>query len=470
MNAIIQTGPFFAKLLKLVNTANGILWDYILIFLLVGTGIFFTVLLKGVQIRQFWPGLKSLFRDLRFKRKKKDQKESKKEGLTSFQALTTALAAQVGTGNIAGAATAIAAGGAGAIFWMWVSAFFGMATIYAETLLAQKTRVRKDGHILGGPAYYIKARFKGRFGTFLAGFFSVATILALGFMGNMVQANSISVSFQNAFAVPPIAIGLAVALAAAMIIFGGLKRIGKITEMIVPFMALLYLIGGLIIIFMNADNILPTFRNIFVGAFSPSAVIGGVAGVTVKKAVRYGVARGLFSNEAGMGSTPHSHATAEVNHPTEQGVLAIIGVFFDTFVILTVTALVILVTNSYTSGLTGSELAQFAFKQSFGHAGTIFIAISMLLFAFTTILGWYYFGEVNVRRLFGNKAVKIYAALVLCCVILGSLMKVDLVWEASDLFNGLMVLPNLIALLGSAKIVLEVHKEQKNGLLKRKSL
>lgn len=442
----------------LVGNVNTFLWDNLLMYLLVLTGIYFTFRLRFVQVRKFKAGLKALFGNFSL------NGGSDGAGLSSFQALTTAIAAQVGTGNIAGAATALASGGPGAIFWMWVSAFFGMATIYAEAVLAQHTRVEKDGEITGGPVYYIKTVFKGGFGKFLAGFFSVAIILALGFMGNMVQSNSIGDSFHNAFGVPPMAVGICIALIAAFIFIGGVKRIAWFTEKIVPVMALFYIVGCVVILFMCGGSVGTAFHDIFVGAFQPQAVMGGALGVTVQKAMRFGVARGLFSNEAGMGSTPHAHATAQVDHPSEQGIIAMMGVFIDTFIILTLTALVIISTGALETGLTGSGLAQAAFDAKFGSFGKIFIAICMLFFAFTTIIGWYYFGEVNVRSLFGKKAVKIYAVLVVLCVIAGSGLKVQLVWDMSDMFNGLMVLPNLIALLASGGVVVTLTKKYEEFL------
>ena len=438
---------------SLVGQVNTLLWDNLLMYLLVLTGIYFTFRLRFIQVRKFGAGMKALFGNFSLNGKHKG------EGLSSFQALTTAIAAQVGTGNIAGAATAIASGGPGAIFWMWVSAFFGMATIYSEAVLAQHTRVVKDGQVTGGPVYYIKAVFKGKLGKFLAGFFSVAIILALGFMGNMVQSNSIGDSFHNAFGVNPMIVGICVALVAAVIFIGGVKRIAWVTEKIVPVMALFYIVGCLIILFMNGGGVVVALKQIFVMAFDPKAMIGGVAGVAVQKAMRFGVARGLFSNEAGMGSTPHAHATPQVEHPADQGIIAMMGVFIDTFVILTLTALVILSTGALSSGLTGSGLAQAAFDSAFGSFGKIFIAICMLFFAFTTIIGWYYFGEVNVRYLFGKKAVKVYAVLVVLFVVVGSVLKVQLVWDMSDMFNGLMVLPNLIGLLASGGVIFALTRD-----------
>lgn len=436
-----------------VATLNTILWDYALLYLLLGTGIFFSFRLRFIQIRKFGAGMKMLFGNFSLHGKHNEK------GLSSFQALTTAIAAQVGTGNIAGAATAIASGGPGAIFWMWVSAFFGMATIYGEAVMAQHTREWKDDAYVGGPVYYIRYIFKGKFGKFLALFFSVAIILALGFMGNMVQSNSIGAAFHTAFGVNALMVGVVCGIIAAFIFIGGIKRIAQVTEKVVPIMAVVYVVGCLAIIFMHYENIGNAFYNIFVGAFSPRSIAGGTLGVSVQQAMRYGVARGLFSNEAGMGSTPHAHATANVKHPSDQGIIAMIGVFIDTFVILTMTALVILTTDAYLSDLTAAELAQYAFNIGFGSFGQIFIAICMLFFAFTTIIGWYYFGEVNVRSLLGKRAVKIYSLLVVGFVILGSTLKVDMVWNLSDLFNGLMVLPNLIAILACISVIKRITKE-----------
>ena len=388
--------------------------------------------------------------------------------MSSFQALATAIAAQVGTGNIAGCASALVSGGPGAVFWMWVSAFFGMATIYGEAILAQKYKtVGEDGAVSGGPIYYIKAAFKGKLGTFMAGFFAVAIILALGFMGNMVQSNSIGDAFFTAFGVPKIAVGIVVAAVSAFIFLGGVKRIAAITEKLVPIMAIFYICGALIAIGMNAQNILPAFKSIFVGAFSPEAVMGGAIGISIKEAVRFGVARGLFSNEAGMGSTPHAHAMAKVAKPQDQGVVAMIGVFIDTFIVLTMTAMVILTSGVLgTTGadgqmLTATALAQAAFNNSFGSFGNIFVAMCLLFFAFSTIIGWYFFGEANVKALFkgSKKATAAYGVIALVFIVVGSFQKVGLVWDMSDMFNGLMVIPNLLAVLALSGIVAKFAKD-----------
>ena len=441
---------------NIVQMINKILWDYALLFLLCGKGIWFTFRLRFVQIRRFKDGWNKTFGGLF---KKGDKADS--DGISSFQALTTAIAAQVGTGNLAGAATAIAAGGPGAIFWMWLSAFFGMATIYSEALMAQKFKTVKEGQITGGPVYYIRGAFKGTFGKVLAAIFSVLIIFALGFMGNAVQANSIGDAFATAFGINPVIIGVIVSLVAFFIFAGGISRIATVTEKLVPFMAFFYIIGSLIVIGVNFKAVPDAFYSIFVGAFNPQALAGGVIGVTVQKAMRYGVARGLFSNEAGMGSTPHAHAIAKVEHPGDQGCVAIVSVFIDTFVVLTMTALVVITTGVVRpdGSLIGTALTQAAFSSVFGKFGNIFIAICMFFFAFSTVIGWYFFGEANVKYLFGKKAVKIYAVLVCVMIIVGSALKVELVWDMADAFNGMMVIPNLIALLALTGMVVKVSDE-----------
>lgn len=441
-----------------VDFINKFLWDFLLLILLCGTGIFLTFRLKFIQVRKFGEAFKMTFGSIKLRGKKAGS-----GGMSSFQSFATAVAAQVGTGNLAGAATALVMGGPGAIFWMWVSAFFGMATIFAEATLAQQHKHTADGEITGGPVYYIRVAFKGRFGKVLAAVFAVLLILALGFMGNMVQSNSIGGAFKSAFGIPPIVVGIAVAILSLFVFLGGVKRIASVTEKIVPIMALFYIVGSLIIIFMNYKEIPAAFGQIFAGAFDPIAVTGGVAGISVKSAIRYGVARGLFSNEAGMGSTPHAHAIAKVNHPCEQGFVAMMGVFLDTFVILTLTALVVIMTGVLDEGFAGIykgvELTQAGFMSQFGHAGTIFIAVCMLFFAFSTIIGWYFFAETNVKYLFGKKYVKIFAVLVAGFVVLGSCLKVDLVWALADCFNGLMVIPNLLAVLALSGGVIKTAKD-----------
>lgn len=444
-----------AMLNNIFSTLGSYLSNYILIVALLGGGIWFTVKLGFIQVKGFGEGMRRTFGGM-FKKGDK----AGADGMSSFQALATAIAAQVGTGNIAGAATALAIGGPGAIFWMWIAAFLGMATIYAEAIMAQKyKKVGADGEVTGGPVYYIRAAFSGTFGKVLAGIFAVLITLALGFMGNAVQSNSISAAFNTAFGVPQWIMGIILALLALFVFLGGTERIAKITELIVPIMAAFYILGSLIVIIYNFKEIPYAFHAIIVGAFAPSSIVGGAAGATVKLALTKGVARGLFSNEAGMGSTPHAHAVAKVNHPVEQGFVAMIGVFIDTFVILNLTALVIITTHSIPTGKTGAELSQYAFSTLYGKGGDIFIAICMFFFAFSTILGWYFFGQANIKYLFGVKAVKIYSVIVAVCVFLGSLAEVELVWTMQDTFNSLMVIPNILALFALSNVIKKVHDD-----------
>mgnify|MGYP000456047995 FL=1 len=445
--------------LELVKSANGFMWNFFLILILCGTGIYYTIRLRFIQVRKFGESFKLVFSNIRLKGHKSNNGE-----MSSFQALATAIAAQVGTGNLTGAATALIGGGPGAIFWMWLSAFFGMATIYAEATLAQKFKVVENGEVNGGPVYYIKQAFKGKFGRVLAALFAVFIILALGFMGNMVQSNSIGSAFSQVFQsrninVPPIAVGIIIAVAAAFIFIGGTSRLASVVEKVVPIMACVYIVGSIILIGMNVTQVPAAFATIIKAAFQPKAVLGAAAGIGVKEAIRYGVARGLFSNEAGMGSTPHAHARAVVKDPHEQGLTAMMGVFIDTFIILNLTVFSVLTTGAMASGKDGIALTQTAFITSFGSWGDIFIAICLLFFAFSTILGWHFFGKINAEYLFGKKCGKIYSLIVIAFIILGSTLKLELVWELSDFFNGLMVIPNALALLALSGLVVKMSKE-----------
>ena len=444
----------------IIESLTEVLSGKILVVLLVGTGIWFTARLGFVQFREFGSAFKAVFGNIKLKGDKAD-----KNGMSSFQSLATAIAAQVGTGNLAGAATAMVMGGPGAIFWMWISAIFGMATIFAEATLAQKYKtVGEDGEITGGPVYYIRAAFRGRLGKILAAVFAILITLALGFMGNMVQSNSIGAAFSGVFEsrninIPPVAIGIILAVIAAFIFVGGTTRLAAVVEKIVPFMAGIYIVGSLILIGMNITALPGAFKMIFVGAFNPTAVVGGAAGITVREAIRYGVARGLFSNEAGMGSTPHAHARAAAKNPHEQGLTAMISVFIDTFIVLNLTVFSVLTTGAMDSGKGGIALTQEAFMRGFGSFGDIFVAICLLFFAFSTVLSWHFFGQINVQYLFGKKAVKVYSIIVVAFIIVGSTLKVDLVWELADFFNGLMVIPNAMALLALSGVVAGISKK-----------
>ena len=454
-------------LLSIVQKINFYLSDYILIALLVGTGLFFTIKTRFVQVRCFGEGMKNVFGGM-------FSKDKNKGGISSFQALATAIAAQVGTGNIVGACGAILVGGPGAIFWMWIIAFFGMATIYAEAVLAQETReTQADGTVVGGPIFYIKKAFPGKFGKAIALFFSFATFLALGFMGAMVQSNSISASCYTAFGIPNWVVGLIVAAASGLIFLGGVKRIASVTEKLVPIMAILYLIGGVVILVMRAKYLPETFGMIFKYAFRPDALIGGGIGYALKTAISQGVKRGLFSNEAGMGSTPHAHAQANVKTAHEQGCTAMFGVFLDTFVVLTMTALIV-ITTLYANGGANSDLwttvnktnaVATGFAIAFGGGdvvatiGNVFVAICLAFFAFSTILSWNLFGKINFQYLFKGKGTIIYTVIALVFVVLGSVFQNDLVWELTDFFNYLMVIPNVIALIALSKVVTNEVKD-----------
>ena len=482
---------------KIVDTINTYLSDYVLLILLIGVGLFYSVRTKFVQVRCFGEGMKNVFGHIKLKGDKR------KGGLSSFQALATAIAAQVGTGNIVGACGAILVGGPGAIFWMWIIAFFGMATIYSEAVLAQKTRVtNEDGSVEGGPIYYIRTAFKGKFGKYLAGFFAVAAVFALGFVGAMVQSNSIAENAAGAVAsfgagetaqtVVKIVMGVVIAALAGLVLMGGTKRLASVTEKLVPVMAALYLLGGIVILCVRIQYVPAAIGMIFKYAFLPRAITGGAIGYAIKTALTQGAKRGLFSNEAGMGSTPHAHALADVKDPHEQGCTAMIGVFIDTFVVLTMTALIVICTlfakdgplgqmialneaagNSFVlkdlagaAGISGANMAQKAFVMAFGGGkgatifGSVFVAVCLLFFAFSTILSWNYFGKVNFLHLFGKKkgAMYAYMGIAVVFVFLGSIFSNDLVWALTDMFNNLMVIPNAIAMFAlSAMVVSAVH-------------
>lgn len=449
-------------MLSVVQTINAYLSDYILVFLLLGVGLWYSIRTGFVQVRYLGAGLKQMFGGLSLKG------GSHEGGMSSFQAVATAIAAQVGTGNIVGAAGAILTGGPGAIFWMWVIAFLGMATIYAEATLAQETRIKaKDGTIQGGPVYYITTAFKGGFGKFLASFFAIAIILALGCFGCMVQSNSIGSTIHTAFGIPSWTVGVVLVIICGFIFLGGVDRLASVTEKIVPIMAGFFLLGALLVLIIRIKYVPATFGMIFKYAFEPQAIIGGGLGSALKIAISQGAKRGLFSNEAGMGSTPHAHALAQVENPHIQGTVAMAGVFIDTFVVLSLNALVIISTlytadgplaNGYTGDvvntLNKANLAQTAFGVAFGKGiGAAFVAIALFFFAFSTILGWNLFAKINITWLFGEKARKPFVIVALVFIFLGTLASNDLVWELSDMFNNLMVIPNAIALFALTGMV-----------------
>ena len=506
-----------AAVLEVVSTINSYLSNYVLLILLIGTGLFFTIRTRGVQFRCFGEGWKKMFGE--FSLSGGDQGGA----MSSFQAVATAVAAQVGTGNIVGACGAILIGGPGAIFWMWIIALLGMATNYAEATLAQKTKViDENGQTHGGPVYYITTAFKGAGGKALAVFFAIAVIIALGFIGPMVQSNSIGETMNNAFGIPTWLVGLFVAVFAGFIFIGNLHRLASVTEKLVPIMAVLYICGSLVVLIMNAQYLPDAFALIFTCAFNPSAGLGG-AFFGIWAAITQGAKRGLFSNEAGMGSTPHAHALANVKDPHDQGVVAMIGVFIDTIVVVTMTALVVIsvlytgdgplatayenagkyetvaefvqaegdaIVDGYTLdadgnlvdadgeavltnddmsdpaklagaiGISKTNMAQIAFgKFMTTNGGAIFICICLLFFAFSTILSWNLFAKLNVQYLFRKKndrvPVIIFALIAAFFTFLGTVLQNDIVWELQDMFNQLMVLPNAIALIALSGFVVK---------------
>ena len=451
----------------IVILVRDFLWDYVLLFGVIGIGLFLTIRLRFPQFSRVFPAFKKLISDIIHK------VPAEPGGMTPFQSLATAVAAQVGTGNIVGVATAITSGGPGAAFWMLISGFLGMATIFTEASMAQVYRERDDnGELVGGPAYYIKNGLKQEWLAFL---FALFCIIGLGIVGIMVQANSIITSMNSAFGFNQIAITVVLMLVVGWILIGGMGRIAKFSENVVPVMAFAYVASSLLVLILNIDQVLPTLRLIIVGAFNPQAIAGGAMGIGVKEAVRYGLARGLFSNEAGMGSTPHSHAVAVQKHPAEQGFIAMIGVFICTFVICVATVMINLLTGSFSEEvmyeLTSAELAEYAqimtqtaFAKQFGVIGEGFLSISLSAFSLTTIVGWFFFAESNVKYIFRKPAiVKGFKLLALIAIALGYYAGSGVIWDLADLSMGLMALPNIIALIflsGQAVKVLRDYDKQ----------
>ncbi|MGT2930521.1 alanine/glycine:cation symporter family protein [Streptococcus dentasini] len=434
---------FFTKI-------DDFVWGPPLLVLLVGTGIYLSFRLGLLQILRLPKAFRLIFAE--------DQGEG---DISSFAALATALAATVGTGNIVGVATAIGTGGPGALFWMWVAAFFGMATKYAEGLLAIKYRTKDDnGQVSGGPMYYIINGITGRLRIIarpLAYFFALAGILvALLGIGTFSQVNSITESLQNSFSWSPQIVSILIAIFVAIIVFGGIQSISKVSEKIVPFMAILYILAALIIIVINHQNLIPTIAAIFKSAFTPTAAVGGFTGATVMQAIRLGIARGVFSNESGLGSAPIAAAAAKTEEPVEQGLISMTGTFIDTIVICTLTGLSILITGQWSvKGLEGAAVTQSAFASVFGNIGSLVLTLSLALFAFTTILGWSYYGERCVEFVFGTKAITLYRCVFVLMVALGGFLQLQVIWKIADIVNGLMALPNLVALLLLSPVIIK---------------
>ena len=435
-----------------LNTLSGLIWGPITLILILGTGIFLSLGLKGFTFTYILVAFKQIF--------KKDEKATDGE-ITSFQSLTTALSATVGTGNIAGVATAIYIGGPGAVFWMWVSALFGMATKYAEAFLAIKYREKNaNGETVGGPMYYIKNGLSKNYIIFAYLFALAGMIAALG-IGNGVQVNSVSQVIESEFGISAFTVGIFIALLVALVILGGIKSIGKITSKLVPLMSAIYILGGLWIIVLNYSEVTYIFNLITTSAFTSTAATGGFAGATVWMALRYGVARGVFSNEAGLGSSPIAHAAANTNNPAKQGMISMLEPLIDTLIVCTITAFVILMSNLWIGEINGAVLTVASFEQLLSN-GKYIVIFGLILFSFSTIIGWSYYGEKCAEFLFGSKIIIYYRILWVIIIPVAAIIELNLMWLIADIMNGLMALPNLIALILLGPMIFIKTKELKD--------
>ncbi|HFI0167305.1 sodium:alanine symporter family protein [Streptococcus suis] len=438
-------------MLELFKAINNLIWGPPLLLLLVGTGVYLTLRLGVFQIGKLPTAFRLIF----------SSDQSGQGDVSSFAALCTALAATVGTGNIVGVATAITTGGPGALFWMWVAAFFGMATKYAEGFLAIKYRTKDaNGQAAGGPMHYITLGMGQKWKP-LAVFFAISGVLvALLGIGTFSQVNSITASLETSFGLAPQLVSIVTAISIAFFIFGGIEKISDVSTKVVPFMAILYILASITVLAVHWDQLLPTLALVFKSAFTPAAAMGGFVGATVKEAIQRGIARGVFSNESGLGSAPIAAAAAKSDNPVEQGLISMTGTFIDTLIICSLTGLSILVTDQWTTeGLAGAPLTQAAFATVFGNTGSIALTISLVLFAFTTILGWSYYGERCIEFLFGTKSILPYRLLFVAMVALGGFLKLDLIWTIADIVNGLMALPNLIALLALSPVIINETRQ-----------
>jgi AGCS family alanine or glycine:cation symporter len=439
-------------LTSLLNTLSSFIWGPIILTLLLGVGIYLTLGLKFMPWRKIGYGFKLLF---------SGQADKDQGDISPFQALMTALSATIGTGNIAGVATAIFLGGPGAVFWMWITALFGMATKYGEAVLAVKYReVDARGKRVGGPMYYIKNGL-GENWKWLGFLFALfGTIAAFG-IGNMVQSNSVADVLNSNFNINPMLTGIVLAILVGLVILGGIQRIGEVAGKLVPIMAIAYVAGSLLVIFANFGQVGNAFNLIFSSAFSGTAASGGFAGAAVWAAIRFGVARGVFSNEAGLGSAPIAHAAAQTNDPVRQGMIGMLGTFIDTIIICTMTALVILLTGAWTSGETGASLSALAYGTGF-NGGNYIVTFGLVIFAFTTLLGWSYYGERCAEFIFGENIIIPYRILWVAAILTGAMIKLNFVWLLADVMNGFMAIPNLIALALLSPVIFKITQEYLN--------
>ena len=447
---------FFEIVLQVLTKVNDFVWGPPLLILLVGTGVMLTIRLRLLQVLKLPRAVRLIFKA-----------ENKGEGdINSFAALCTALAATVGTGNIVGVATAITSGGPGALFWMWLAAFFGMATKYAEGVLAIKYRgVDANGQVSGGPMYYIEKGLGPKFKP-LAIFFAISGVLvALLGIGTFAQVNSISSSINTVLGLDPKVTSLIIAILVAIVVFGGIQSISKVAEKVVPFMAIIYIGLSLIIIGSHYDAVIPAFKSVFEGAFTGTAAVGGFLGATVAQAIQKGIARGVFSNESGLGSAPIAAAAAKTEWPAEQGLISMTGTFIDTIIICTLTGLTILVTNTWNvEGISGAAVTQMSFARVLPNVGHYLIMLCLCLFAFTTILGWCYYGERCLEYLVGVKMIKWYRVVFVMLIGVSGFLKLELIWVLADIVNGLMAFPNLIGLISLSGVVSSETKRYMNHL------
>ncbi|MGY0218470.1 alanine/glycine:cation symporter family protein [Endozoicomonadaceae bacterium StTr2] len=441
-------------LTNLFNAINGVVWGPVMLVLILGTGLFLMLGLRLMPILKLGTGFKLMWGG-----KKTTSEEANSGEISPFQALMTALSATVGTGNIAGVATAVFLGGPGALFWMWCTALVGMATKFSEAVLAVKYReVDEHGNYVGGPMYYIKNGLGSKWAWLGTVFASFAAIAAFG-IGNTVQANSVADVLEANFSVPTWMTGVVIMVLVGAVLLGGVKRIGAVAGSLVPFMAVAYLIAGLAVLAINAEQLPHAIELVFTYAFTESAAEGGFAGAAVWMAIRFGVARGIFSNEAGLGSAPIAHAAAQTKDPVRQGLVAMLGTFIDTIIICSITGLAIISSGVWTSGVSGAALTSAAFAQALPGLGNYIIAISLTIFAFTTILGWALYGERSVMYLFGVKAVTPYRILWILAIPAGAVLSLDFIWLVADTLNAMMAVPNLIALALLSPVVFKLARE-----------
>jgi len=438
---------------EFMSSLNSFVWGPVMLVFLVGTGIYLTLRLRFIQIFHLLRALKLVF--------SRPEKNDAAGDISPFQALTTALSATIGTGNIAGVATAIYLGGPGAVFWMWGCAFFGMATKYAEAVLAVKyRRILPDGTMQGGPMRYI-AEGLGR--KWLGWLFALMGSISAFGIGSMVQSNSVAVALGETWGIPPLLTGITLALMTGIVIIGGIHRIGKVTEKLVPFMGIIYVCGALLILGLNFGKIPGALSLIIEHAFNPASATGGFTGAAVAAAIRFGVARGVFSNEAGLGSAAIAHAAAKTNSPVRQGLIAMTAVFFDTIIVCSMTALVILSTGAWTSGETSSALTYKAFEMGLPGPGGLIVTLGLSVFAYSTMIGWAYYGEECIEYIMGLKARTPYRYCFCLVIAIGAFQKVSFVWDFSDTMNGAMAIPNLIGLLGLSGVVAKMTREALTG-------